>query len=113
MCDQYKFNLHNIIVEIISNLLKKLAKFAEKHKELYKKNHCLQKSLHMQADVEQHHQSVVYTLEYKIKELSAHNAELQHLEEQHARKIHVLEHENKQLRKGISQMGYELDALRW
>ena len=67
----------------------------------------------MQADVEKHHQTAVYALEYKIKELSAHNAELQHLEEQHALKIHVLEHENKQLKEGISQMGYELDAHRW
>ncbi len=87
----------------------KLATFAQKNKKLHTENRSLQKVVHMQNDVEQEHQSAVYSLKYKIKELIARNAELQHLEEQHDRKIRLLEHEKKELEKAITQMGYTLD----
>ena len=93
-------------------MLHKLAIFAKKNKELHTKNCALQKVVHMQNNMEQEHQSVVYSLEYKIKELVAHNAELQQLEERHDRNIRLLDHKNKELEKAISQMGYALDEHR-
>ena len=98
-------HIHNVVVEIISTLLQKLAIFAKKNKKLHTENRALQEVVHMQNNIEQEHQSAVYSLEYKIKELVARNVELERLEEQHDRNIRLLHQKNKELQKALSQMG--------
>ena len=98
-------HIHNVVVEIISTLLQKLATFAKKNKKLLTENRTLQKVVHMQNNIEQEHQSAVYSLEYKIKELVARNIQLERLEEQHDRNIRLLHQKNKELQKALSQMG--------
>jgi len=98
----------HIILDIISTLLQKLKSSVRKNKELQLQNHSLQKKLYMQRDIEQDHQSVVYALEQKIKELLTRNAELQYFEAYHEVKIHSLEKTNKKLEEGIYNMASEI-----
>ena len=93
-------------------MLQKLAIFAKKNKKLHTENRSLQEVVQTQKNIEQEHQSVVYSLQYKIKELVARNVELEQLEEQHERNIRLLDHKNKELEKAISQMGYVRDEHR-
>ena len=93
-------------------MLQKLAIFAKKKKKLHTENRSLQEVVQTQKNIEQEHQSVVYSLQYKIKELVARNVELEQLEEQHERNIRLLDHKNKELEKAISQMGYVRDEHR-
>ena len=62
----------------------------------------------MQREIEQDHQSVVYALEQKIKELLTRNAELQYFETYHQVKILNLEETNKRLEQGIHNMVSEI-----
>ena len=73
----------HIILDIISTLLQKLKSSVRKNKELQLQNQSLQKKLYMQRDIEQDHQSAVYALEQKIKELLTRNAELEYFETYH------------------------------
>ena len=103
----------HIILDIISTLLQKLKSSVRKNKELQLQNHSLQKRLYMQRDIEQDHQSVVYALEQKIKELLTRNAELQYFETYHEVKIHNLEETNKRLEEGIDNMASEIRDRRY
>ena len=103
----------HIILDIISTLLQKLKSSVRKNKELQLQNHSLQKKLYMQRDIEQDHQSVVYALEQKIKELLTRNAELQYFETYHEVKIHNLEETNKRLEEGIDNMASEISDRRY
>ena len=98
----------HIILDIISTLLQKLKTSVRKNKELQLKNHSLQKRLYMQREIEQDHQSVVYVLEQKIKELLTRNAELQYFETYHQVKILNLEEINKRLEQRIDNMASEI-----
>jgi len=98
----------HIILDIISTLLQKLKSSVRKNKELQLQNQSLQKKLYMQRDIEQDHQSVVYALEQKIKELLTRNAELQYFEAYNEVKIHALEETNKKLEEGIHNMASEI-----
>ena len=101
-------NICHIILDIISTLLQKLKTSVRKNKELQLQNHSLQKRLYMQREIEQDHQSVVYVLEQKIKELLTRNAELQYFETYHQVKIRNLEETNKRLKQGIDNMASEI-----
>ena len=96
------------ILDIISTLLQKLKTSVRKNKELQLKNHSLQKTLHMEREIEQEHQSVVYDLEEKIKELLTRNAELQYFETYHQVKILNLKEKNKVLEQRIDNMTSEI-----
>ena len=96
------------ILDIISTLLQKLKTSVRKNKELQLRNHSLQKTLHMEREIEQEHQSVVYDLEEKIKELLTRNAELQYFETYHQVKILNLEEINKRLEQRIDNMASEI-----
>jgi len=96
------------ILDIISTLLQKLKTSVRKNKELQLKNHSLQKTLHMEREIEQDHQSVVYALEEKIKELLTRNAELQYFETYHQVKMLNLEEEKKVLEQRIDNMASEI-----
>ena len=98
----------HIIVDIISTLLQKLKTSVRKNKELQLENHSLQKKLCMQREIEQDHQSVVYALEQKIKELLTCNAELQYFETYHEVKILNLKEMNKKLEQRIDNMTSEI-----
>ena len=67
----------------------------------------------MQRDIEQDHQSVVYALEQKIKDLLTRNAELQYFETYNEVKIHNLEETNKRLEEGIDNMASEIRDRRY
>ena len=67
----------------------------------------------MQSDIEQDHQSAVYALEQKIKELLTRNAELQYFETYHEVKIINLEETNKRLEEGIDNMASEIRDRRY
>ena len=84
----------------------------KKNKKLHTENRSLQEVVQAQKNIEQEHQSVVDSLQYKIKELVTRNLELEQLEEQHERNIRLLDHKNKELEKAISQMGYVRDEHR-
>ena len=101
-------NICHIILDIISTLLQKLKTSVRKNKELQLQNHSLQKTLYMQREIEQDHQSVVYALEQKIKELLTRNAELQYFETYHQVKILNLEEVNKRLEQRIDNMASEI-----
>ena len=101
-------NICHIILDIISTLLQKLKTSVRKNKELQLKNHSLQKRLYMQREIEQDHQSVVYFLEQKIKELLTRNAELQYFETYHQVKILNLEEINKRLEQRIDNMASKI-----
>ena len=101
-------NICHIILDIISTLLQKLKTSVRKNKELQLQNHSLQKTLYMQREIEQDHQSVVYALEQKIKELLTRNAELQYFETYHQVKILNLEEINKRLEQRIDNMASEI-----
>ena len=98
----------HIILDIISTLLQKLKTSVRKNKELQLQNRSLQKTLYMQREIEQDHQSVVYALEQKIKELLTRNAELQYFETYHQVKILNLEEINKRLEQRIDNMASEI-----
>ena len=101
-------NICHIILDIISTLLQKLKTSVRKNKELQLQNRSLQKTLYMQREIEQDHQSVVYALEQKIKELLTRNAELQYFETYHQVKILNLEEINKRLEQRIDNMASEI-----
>ena len=98
----------HIILDIISTLLQKLKTSVRKNKELQLQNRSLQKTLYMQREIEQDHQSVVYALEQKIKELLTRNAELQYFETYHQVKILNLKEKNKVLEQRIDNMTSEI-----
>ena len=62
----------------------------------------------MEREIEQEHQSVVYDLEEKIKELLTRNAELQYFETYHQVKILNLKEKNKVLEQRIDNMTSEI-----
>ena len=103
----------HIILDIISTLLQKLKSSVRKNKELQLQNQSLQKKLYMQRDIEQDHQSVVYALEQKIKELLTRNAELEYFETYHEVTIHNLKETNKRLEEGINSMSSEIRDRRY
>ena len=103
----------HIILDIISTLLQKLKSSVRKNKELQLQNQSLQKKLYMQRDIEQDHQSVVYALEQKIKELLTRNAELEYFETYHEVTIHNLKETNKRLEEGIDNMASEIRDRRY
>ena len=98
----------HIILDIISTLLQKLKSSVRKNKELQLQNHSLQKRLYMQRDIEQDHQSVVYALEQKIKDLLTRNAELEYFETYHEVKILNLKEMNKKFEQRIDEMTSEI-----
>ena len=106
-------NMCHIILDIISTLLQKLKTSVRKNKELQLQNQSLQKRLYTQREIEQDHQSVVYDLEQKIKELLTRNAELQYFQTYHEVKIHNLEETNKRLEEGIDNMASEISDRRY